>query len=219
MLSPKEGQYFLIAAFVIAILFVIAIFAIIGYWVRRIRKNRSKKNIENHDDEIGDKESTKEQRVDEVSSENEDTEISEDIMTMAMIKGIRLIVYSCMPKLRPFKVLLAQSWQPGTDPRVGVFNHGKTIKKGTVFGPYQPEKEFFLIQIKKRNKYQKGIKKLEQANNWLGLINKAARNDINVNIIQRTDDGTYFYEATRNILHGEEILALFCWSESSEKKY
>ena len=117
-----------------------------------------------------------------------------------------------MPKPRPFKILLSQSCQQGNETRIGVFNHGKTIKKGSVFGPYQSEKEFFLIQIREKNKYRNGLKKLEKANNWLGFINKAALKDINMNIIERTDDGTYFYEASRNIVHGEEILALFSWT-------
>lgn len=219
MLSPKEGQYLVIAAIAIAILFVIAFFAIIVYWIRRIQKKRSKTNIEDHGEVTGEKEPKKKQSVVAISSENEETDNYEDIMTTALTEGIKLIVYSCIPKTKPFRILLATSWQPGTEPRIGVFNLGKMIKQGTVFGPYQSEKEFTLIQKRGRNKYWKGGKKLEKANNWLGFINKASKEKTNVNIIQKNDDGTYYFESSRDISHGEEVLAILCLWERNEKKY
>lgn len=221
MLSPEVGQYMVIGAIAMAIFFVVALFAIIVYWMRRIIKRRSDKNkranVEMDVEVNGHKQSENEGSDNEISLENEGTEDYEDIMASAISSGINLIVYSCMPESKPFKVLLCQSKQLESEPRIGVFNQGKKIKKETLFGPYQSEKEFFLIQIRQKRKYMKGIKKLTEANNWLGFINKATFEDINVKIIKRIDDGAYFYEATRDIRTGEEMLAKCSWLENDKK--
>ena len=104
MLSSEAGRNFVIAGFAMAIFFVIALFAIIVYWIRRIQKKRSKTNIEDHGEVTGEKEPKKKQSVVAISSENEETDNYEDIMTTALTEGIKLIVYSCIPKTKPFRI-------------------------------------------------------------------------------------------------------------------
>ena len=118
MLSPEVGQYMVIAAIAMAIFFVVALFAIIIYWMRQIRTRRSNRNKKANDDmEVnGHKQSEKEGIDNEIRSDNEGSEDYEDIMASAISSGINLIVYSCMPKSRPFKVLLCQSKQPESEP-------------------------------------------------------------------------------------------------------
>ena len=173
MLSSKDGQYFVIAGFAMAIFFVIALFAIIVYWIKRIRKTKSNKNMKDHDEMdvevIGHIESVKQSSDNEIIPDKEETEDYEDMLATALLSGINLIVYSCMPKSKTFKLLLAESKQSGSETRIGVFNQGKTIKKDTVFGPLQLEKEFFLIQIRKKKKIFERHKKTERGKQLVGF--------------------------------------------------
>ena len=219
MLSSEAGRNFVIAGFAMAIFFVIALFAIIVYWIRRIRKRKNNRNKKDHDEmnvEVNcHKESMKESNDNEISPYKEVTESYENFMATALSSGINLIVYSCMPKSKSFKLLLAESKHSGSESRIGVFNQGKQIKKDTLFGPFQSEKECFIIQRKK--KYLKGIRKLKEANNWLGFINRARRHeDMNMIVIKRTDNETYFFEASRDINTGEEMLAICSWIENDK---
>ena len=227
MLTAEQGTHILYAVFILVGGFILAISDCC--WIRRIcmKKRRDAEDVEGNSDNISEQTSVVE--LDNVEGESDsdkssegtsiveletetETDHYEHIRTKAILTGINLIVYSCTSKM--FTVLLAQSKQPNSGLRVGVFlNKSRQLKKGTIFGPLYPERSFEILQTKKTKKYRKAFQKLDLANNWLTFVNEATDlKDANMIILRNTDDGTYFYETTKNIKKGEELLAETRWS-------
>lgn len=222
MLTAEQGTHILYAVFILVGGFILAISDCC--WIRRIcmKKRRDAEDVEGNSDNSSEQTSVVE--LDNVEGESDsdkssegtsvveletETDHYEHIRTKAFLTGINLIVYSCRSKM--FTVLLAQSKQPNSG--LGVLNTSRQLKKGTMFGPLHPERSFEILQTKKTKKYRKAFQKLDLANNWLTFVNEATNpNEANMIILRNTDDGTYFYETTKNIKKGEELLAETRWS-------
>jgi len=138
------------------------------------------------------------------------------IETKAMSKGINLNVQSCASI--KYKLLLATSNQLGYRNQVGVFNKGKKIKKGTRFGPLEerntPEK--WCLKLDQLG-YDRSYKELEDGHNWLYYVKLAPEKEAtNMDVIFKEDDNCY-YESTRDIPKGRELVSDWAWMPTSSK--
>ena len=218
MSDLEFGKHIVIAAFSIAALFVLGILFLFLYWGNKNRKSKNDAQIKEVNVEIGVDSSNPEENLKDTDSEtnNKEQDDYDHMKKKAFSEGINLVAYSSKPESKAFKFLLAQSKQSGDIPSIGIFNQSRQIKEGTIFGPFDIQNDFFMIKLGKRQigkkRSKKALKDFEISYSWLGFINSAPSDFINLNIIER-NDGSYFYEACTDIAKGEELLALIGWSE------
>ena len=213
-----------IAAFILLVCVLIGIICIILYRMRKILQKKESAQSENlqSDSEIGmlagndqcGEEST--ERIEDFKRgskdfEYENTDYHEKIENKALTKGIRLIVQSCASK--SYKLLLTNSIQRGFQSQIGVFNSGKIIKKGILFGPIE-ERDSPEDWCRKLDQlgFDRSYKELEDGNNWLYFIKIAGEDSsTNMDVIFK-DDGDCYYLSRKDIPKGQELISDWGWT-------
>lgn len=143
--------------------------------------------------------------------EHEDTNYHERIEMKAMTKGINLTVNSCASKR--YKLQLSKSKQGGIRSQIGVFNRGKILQKGTLFGPIEEKRspEEWCRKLDQLG-YDRSYRELEEGHNWLYFIRIARQaTSTNMDVIFKNENDCY-YVTRKDIPKGHELLSDLGWT-------